>query len=197
MKPLNKGLTIALIQVALVCSLGAKLLMDRSSRPRVWVRAVPYDPDLPIRGRYVSLRLEVQLSEELKKTFDADVERYQGELGKGGITDNRIHFWPGMSHPAYISARAGKLFADKAPDQAYAEQQVATWNRWNSDERMYVLNHPVDYFIPEHIEDPSRRPAGEELWVEVTIPRKGPPRPIRLGVKKATGDGTITPLIIN
>jgi hypothetical protein len=53
------------------------------------------------------------------------------------------------------------------------------------------LQEPVAYFIPEHVPDPSRRAAGEELWVEVTVPKKGPPRPIRLGVKKA---GTLTPL---
>jgi hypothetical protein len=40
----------------------------------------------------------------------------------------------------------------------------------------------------------SRRQEGEELWVEVTIPKKGPPRPIRLGVKK--GDGAIIPLAL-
>jgi len=28
------------------------------------------------------------------------------------------------------------------------------------------------------------RPQGEELWVEVTLPKKGPPRQFRLGVKK-------------
>jgi hypothetical protein len=50
----------------------------------------------------------------------------------------------------------------------------------------------VAFFIPEHIPDPSRRTQGEELWVEVTIPKTGPPRPIRLGVKK--GDGPIVPL---
>jgi hypothetical protein len=45
-------------------------------------------------------------------------------------------------------------------------------------------NEPVAFFIPERVPDPSQRAAGEELWVEVTIPKKGPPRPIRLGVKK-------------
>jgi hypothetical protein len=35
------------------------------------------------------------------------------------------------------------------------------------------------------------RAPGEELWVEVTLPRRGPPRPIRLAVKK---DGVLTPL---
>lgn len=49
----------------------------------------------------------------------------------------------------------------------------------------------VAFFIPPNVPDPSRRPAGEELWVEVSVPKSGAPRPIRLGVKK---DGTLTPL---
>lgn len=53
------------------------------------------------------------------------------------------------------------------------------------------LKMPVAYFIPADAADPSRRAAGEELWVEVSIPRQGPPRPIRLGVKSGE---TLTPL---
>ncbi|MSP41479.1 MAG: hypothetical protein EXR70_23585 [Deltaproteobacteria bacterium] len=61
-------------------------------------------------------------------------------------------------------------------------------------QKLAVLDRPVAFFIPEHIADPSIRTAGEELWVEVTIPRKGSPRPIQLGVKKV--DGSIMPLAI-
>jgi hypothetical protein len=109
-----RSLALAAIDVALVATLGAKLLIDRVTRPRVWVRAVPVDPSLPIRGRYVRLQL----------------------MTEGTPT--------------------------------------------------------VAFFIPEHADDPSRRAAGEELWAEVTMPRRGRPRPIRLGVKKS--DGTLTPL---
>ncbi len=48
------------------------------------------------------------------------------------------------------------------------------------------------FYIPEHVPDPSIRAVGEELWVEASIPRKGPLRPIRLGVKK--DGGPIQPL---
>ena len=51
---------------------------------------------------------------------------------------------------------------------------------------------PLAFFIPEHAPDPTALRPGEELWAEVTLPRKGPPRPIRLGVKK--GAGPIVPL---
>ena len=41
------------------------------------------------------------------------------------------------------------------------------------------------FFIPADGPDPIQRPPSEQLWVEVTVPRRGPLRPIRLGVLKA------------
>jgi hypothetical protein len=117
MTPSRKGLLVCAIHMALLIAVGGKFLVDRATLPRVWVRALPYDPSLPIRGRYVRLRVEA----------------------------------PGTS------------------------------------------TGPVAFFIPEHVPDPSRRAPGEELWVEVTVPKKGPPRPIRLGVKK---NGVLTPLAL-
>jgi hypothetical protein len=117
MRPLAKGILLAGLHLAIVAALGGKLLLDRATRPRLWLKAMPVDPDLPIRGRYVQLQVEL----------------------------------PGA--PA-----SGQLLA---------------------------------YFIPEHVPDPSLRSPGEELWVEVTLPRRGPPRPIRLAVKK---DGKLTAL---
>jgi hypothetical protein len=46
----------------------------------------------------------------------------------------------------------------------------------------------VLFFVPEHtlpFETASVGRDAPELWAEVTIPRKGPPRPIRLALKKA------------
>jgi hypothetical protein len=106
-----RGLILAAVHVALVAGLGGKLLYERHTLPREWVETQPVDPDLPLRGRYVQLRL----------------------------------------------VRDGEPV--------------------------------VPFFIPEHARDPSRRAPGESLWVEVTLPERGPPRPIRLGVRR--GDGPI------
>jgi hypothetical protein len=57
--------------------------------------------------------------------------------------------------------------------------------------RIATLDQPLAFFIPEHVPDPSVRAPGEELWVEVTLPKQGAPRPIRLAVKKG---GVLTPL---
>jgi len=124
-----KGLLLAALHVALVLVIGGKLLYDRQQLPRLWVQTAPYDPDLPLRGRYVQLRL---------------------------LLDEQ--------HPP-------------------AGMDVST------------LLQPVPFFIPEHVPDPSVRPAGETLWVEVILPPKGPPRPIQLGVK--VGQGAIVPLALN
>ena len=49
-----------------------------------------------------------------------------------------------------------------------------------------VAAQPADFiFIPDTAKDPTALPRGDELWVLATIPRKGPPRLIELGVKKA------------
>ena len=53
----RKGLILAAFQCLLVLSLSGKLLYDRSTCPRVWVKTAQWDPNLPIRGRYLALRL--------------------------------------------------------------------------------------------------------------------------------------------
>jgi hypothetical protein len=156
---LRRGLIVALLHVALVAGLGAKLLIDRSTRPRVWARVAPVDPDLPIRGRYVRLRLE-GFAEGLGPSDWAAVE--------AAVRDQQLVFVP--SSDSGLSARV----------------TTGTDGR-----RVATLHQALAYFIPEHGPDPSLRAPGEELWVEVTIPRRGPPRPIRLGVMK---NGNLSPL---
>jgi hypothetical protein len=58
--------------------------------------------------------------------------------------------------------------------------------------RPLTLADPLAFFIPERVADPSLQKPGEELWVEVTVPPNGRPRPIRLGVRRGTD--AITPL---
>jgi hypothetical protein len=58
---LTQGLLLGALQLALVLSLDGKLVFffDRMTRPRVWVLARAYDPELPIRGGYLSQRLQM------------------------------------------------------------------------------------------------------------------------------------------
>ena len=158
MKISRKGLLLAVIHLAIVCSLGAKLLYDRATRPRVWVRTMAYDPDLPIRGRYASMRLEVK------------APAFEG--------DPRISWAP--SKPARLTVQDGVLTA--VPDENGSI--LYSFRDRGPNQTQAFLVEPVAFFIPEHAFDPTIRARGEELWAEVTVPRKGAPRPIRLAVKK-------------
>ena len=115
----RKGLILAAFQCLLVLSLSGKLLYDRATCPRVWVKTAQWDPNLPIRGRYLALRL--------------------------------------------------------------APEQNAQWYAETNGQM-------VLFFVPEHIlpfEAMRSRRDAPELWAEVTLPQRGPPRPIRLATKKA------------
>jgi hypothetical protein len=166
MTPLSKGLVLAAVHVGLVASLGAKLLYDRATRPRVWALAAPYDPNLPIRGRYVSLQLVVE---------------------PRGVRETQQRSASQLPQSIRLHVQGDRLVAEASASQSdYDTSDLHLRFIDRRGEKLAVLAEPVAFFIPEHIPDPSRRPEGEELWVEVTIPNKGPPRPIRLGVKKAT-----------
>jgi hypothetical protein len=156
MKPLYRGIAVAVLQCLLVLSVAGKYALDRERLPRAWAKAVPVDPNLPIRGRYVSLNLEVE--------------------GIGGAQ--------AYATSVTLSVRNGRLFAEPVPFGSGVH--VVRWpvGPWR-------IAEPVAFFISEHVPDPSRRPPGEELWVEVSVPRHGEPRPIRLAVKKG---GVLTPL---
>jgi uncharacterized membrane-anchored protein len=140
-------------------------------RPRVWARAVPVDPNLPIRGRYLSLRIEAAMDESLSGPAPTS----DGQDQKAVV-------------PVTLAVDNDQLTALGQPDGSTGLQARAMQR---DGQRIAVLNEPLAYFIPEHASDPSRRAAGEELWVEVTVPKRGIPRPIRLGVKR---NGVLTPL---
>jgi hypothetical protein len=156
MKPIYRGLAVAALQCMIVLSVAAKYSWDRERLPRVWAKSAPYDPNLPLRGRYVSLRLEVGAT-----------------IPAGGLWSE-----------ATLSVNGDRLVATPVSGRTGVQINCPPTARC-------TIAEPVAFFIAEHIPDPSRRQPGEELWVEVSVPPKGPPRPIRLGVKK---DGVLRPL---
>jgi len=169
MSGVQKGLIVGAVQLLLVLSLAAKLRWDRAHLPRVWVKTVAYDPDLPIRGRYLSLRLEV----------DASGVYAQNPIPKGMRPD----FWRDM-HEVELRAENGKLVAH--PTTRSSANSVVLSVRQNQE--IAFVYAPVAFFLPEHATDPSRgRKTGEELWMEVTVPKEGPPRPIRLAINRPSG----------
>jgi hypothetical protein len=162
MKPLHKGLAVALIHILMVLSIGGKLLYDRSHRPRLWVRTGQVDPDLPIRGRYLTLSLEVH-APDLADEFQ-DRNRYS-------------------SANVELAVENGDLVAHRT--ERPTGITINSWGQRRNGGDIYLLGSPVVFFIPEHAETP-RLGGGAELWAEVTVPKKGPPRPIQLAVKRGS-----------
>jgi hypothetical protein len=174
----RNGLILAAIQLTIVGSLSVKLLADRAMLPRAWVRAAPVDPNLPIRGRYVQIRPEIDRFENMGV---APATRNDANRQEPGVDSRTLR-------PVRLESRGGVLFA------AGSDVDSGVWGSlMKRPDREVVRLDPVAFFIPESVADPSIRKPGEELWVEVTIPRAGPPRPIRLGVKR---DGVLTPLAL-
>jgi hypothetical protein len=197
MKPLTKAIAVALIQVLIVCSLGAKLLYDRRTRPRAWFKAERYDPNLPIRGRYVAMQIEVRDSrsaDEIEKKFGGEIQALENQRRQYN-TAGRYDF--GRECGA-IAMRDGSPIAEFDESPRWDCDNLA-FVRWQNSipqgtrggdvgpvahETHLQLTEPLLFFIPDTAKDPSHLAKGEELWVLATIPRKGPPRPIALGVKK-------------
>lgn len=167
MNALAKGLLLGAAQILLVAGIGGKFLYDRANYPRVWVETAPYDPDLPIRGRYVSVALVIDAERDPAAKAPAGSADLGGFIGR-------------------LEVRSDRLLAIEDAEGRHWVMRARC-----GEAQCWRLGDPLAYFISEHVEDPSRRPAGETLWVEVTVPPKGPPRPIRLGVRK---DGALTPL---
>ncbi len=157
MKPLYKGLSVALLHVLIVASLGAKLLYDRATRPRVWVQAAAFDPELPIRGRYAAVTVQVETDLKPKTEYP----EYQYE-------------------PVRLVAENGKLRA--IPDEKGTVS--VRWRKNLAGKWIAMLTEPVLFFLPQYAADPTQLERNEWLWVEVTVPKKGPPRPIQLGVNR-------------
>src|SRR5260370_26769971 len=126
----GKGIILAVLQLALVASLAAKYTIDRARFPRVWARTAVYDPDLPIRGRYLSVQLRV----------DADHVYGNSEPPKG----NPFNSWS-EQRDIYLHAENGHLVASLPPAPTGLPSP-----RWKTPTRKVgsVLSEPVDFFFP-------------------------------------------------
>jgi len=154
LSPSWRSIIVGLIQLALVASLGAKLWYDRAMLPRVWVPCTGVDPDDPLRGRYVSLRLAVP------------------------FTGSAVDYGP-----ARLRIDGSELVAEPAESYRTAQVSLAGRVE-RDGKSLVLLDPPMAVFLAEHAPDPTLRTFGEQLWIEVTVPEASPPRPIRLGIKR-------------
>lgn len=151
----QRGLAVLLVQLLLALVVAGKLGWDRATLPRVWARVVPVDPDDPLRGRYV--RLWVDAVDRRPAGPEEASSRVELAVADGELVARAPTGWPGLAvfQPPPAGARG------------------------------VVVSEAMAFFIPEHGGDPSRLEPGQELWVEMSVPSRGLPRPIRLDVRRA------------
>ena len=174
------AIALLFIQSAIALSVAGKYALDRAMKPRVWVRAQQYDPSTPLRGRYLALQLTVDGC-TVAIAGAQPPDSFYGSFSEGLPRTRRIGRWP-----VKLSAEHGHLIAradtNPAPDNT---QTVLLWS--GQDCHIATLDHAVDFFLPEHAASPLPSTRNADLWVEVTVPSTGPPRPIQLAISDKTG----------
>jgi hypothetical protein len=186
------SVALLVIQIAIVSSIAAKYLYQRWTCPRVWTKTVAYDPELVMRGRYLSLQLTVDGCEStLPSGKNAEFPR-----NVDGTIHSQVYTVRGpvdtIEFPAKLVVKNNRLLAVHQRDVDWRNaQRISVWQNTTCDQMR--LEQPVNFYIADHAPNPLPVKAGDELWIEVTVPPKGPPRPIQLALKQ---DGAWKPLAL-
>ena len=182
MKLAKVSIALLVFQLMIVSTVAAKYLYQRVTCPRVWTRAAAYDPSLVMRGRYLSLQLTVDgCGSTLPSAKDAQFPHDMNGV-PGGNTFS-IRSADTVWFQARIAVKDNKLAATRVPESEASSgtRTVAAWPGAPCDQMR--LAEPVDFYIAENANDPTFLKQGQELWIEVTVPPKGPPRPLQMALK--------------
>jgi hypothetical protein len=176
------SLWLLAIQLAVVSSIAAKYFYQRWSCPRAWTLSTAYDPESVLRGRYLSVQVTVDgCQSTLPSAEQAGMARDLNGVPTG--TKFYIRGEQAVRFPAQLKVQGGKLIAIRVPDsESQTGAQIVTAQPGSTCSEMR-LETPVDFYIPEHAADPTPVKRGQELWIELTVPPKGPPRPLHLALK--------------
>jgi hypothetical protein len=183
MRLAKTSIALLIFQLAIVSSIAAKYFYQRATCPSVWTKAAAYDPSLVMRGRYLSLQLTVDgCGSTLPSAKQAQFPRNLD--GVAGGTTFSVRSPETVQFQATLAVKDNKLIAIRLqdPENSNSGQTVAAWPGATCD--ALRLAEPVDFYIPEHANDPTFLKPGQELWIEVTVPPKGPPRPLQLALKE-------------
>lgn len=167
-----KGLLVLVMQIVLVLSVAGKYAWERHTCPRVWTPAAQFDPQQPIRGRYLALNLRANACDlpqtPLQEDYGLNTAHQWGPIS--------VHRWQVVP-----VVKSGRLYAELADPQSPVDASTLTL-RVGTPCESALLYDTTEFFIAEHAQTPFPLAKGEELWAEVTVPPTGPPRPLRLAV---------------
>ena len=175
------SLVLLIVQLAIVSSIAAKYFYQRWSCPRVWTRAAAIDPELPMRGRYLAMQLTVDgCQSTLPSAKNANFPRdFSGAVKPGPyvLRPNDVDFRANLK---VVNNTLVAVRIEGTEDATAGEEVVGTAS---SPCNQMQLASSTDFFISDTAQSPLPLKPGQELWIEVTVPPKGPPRPIQLALK--------------
>ena len=140
-----------------------------------------------MRGRYLSLQLTVDgcrstLPSAKPSEFPRNID---GSVKNSG--DSSIRSAQPVSFQALLHVENGKLFVLR-PDGVESTTGTQTVKAFSTAPcSAMTLAEPVNFYVSEHAHSPLPLASGSELWIEVTVPKSGPPRPLRLAVSSSSG----------
>ena len=180
------SLALLIVQLLLVSTIAAKYLYQRWTCPRVWTRASAIDPQLPMRGRYLALQLTVDgCQSTLPSAKNANFPRDVNGAVKPGpyvLRPNAVEFRANLKvvNNTLVAVRPEGQEIGSTEDSSAGEEVVGTAG---SACNQMQLASSTAFFISDTAQSPLPLKPGQELWIEVTVPPKGPPRPIQLALK--------------
>ncbi len=180
MKPAKVSIALLVLQLVIVASVGAQYLYQRWKCPRAWARAVAPVSISAVSGHYLNLQLVVDgcqstLPSAKAAEFPRDVN--------GAAVQGRYGLRAGSLFRAELKVQEKRLVAINAvgDETGRKGQLVMAANGTPCD--LMLLDRPVPFYNAENVIDPSQLRPGQELWMEVTVPSAGPPRPLQLAMK--------------
>lgn len=186
MKISKTSVVLLSIQLLLVSTVAAQYLYQRWRCPRVWTRAAYYDSETVMRGRYLAMQVEV---DGCRSTLPS-ARLAQFPRNTDGTTRPDGYWMRGQSwttFPAELKVEGGKLLAIRLQNPATPSDGVKVVAPAGVDCEQLRLASPVNFYLPEHAVLPGRLKPGQELWIELTVPPKGAPRPLQLALKEDGG----------
>jgi len=175
------SLTLLIVQLMLVSAVAAKYFYQRWTCPRVWTRAAAINPHLPMRGRYLALQLTVDgCQSTLPSAKDANFPRDVNGAVKPGpyvLRPRDVDFHADLK---VVNNTLVAVRIEGTEDSTAGEEVVGTAG---SACNQMQLASSTDFFVSDTAHSPLPLKPGQELWIEVTVPPQGPPRPIQLALK--------------
>jgi hypothetical protein len=181
MKLAKVSLVLLVFQLLLVSTIAGKYAYQRWRCPRVWTRAAMYDPWLVMRGRYLSVQLNVDgckstLPSAKQAAFPRNIDGVAGGPGFG--VNVPVEF------PASLVVDGSRLTAIRIPNPETPSEGLKVVAQPGANCATMRLRDPVNFYIADNAASPLPLKPGQELWMEVTVPPKGPPRPLQLALKE-------------